>query len=298
MQCANAAGGANGVLLNQASRINISNTTVASINKPGSTITAFNMSNCTQCSFGTLGINGNTASTLTLFSDNLGTGNVIQNTLVSTNTGSTVICYSLTGCSAESFINCTASSNQASGSLSGFLFASTSTANYLEKCLVSTNTGGSISGFSFSGSSSQNVLIDCSVLSNFANVANLFGIVVNNASFGILLRNNASYNFNTTANATAGINFQNPTIGVSWSVIDAITERNVAAGSAANSFGIIVGASANNLFSKNIAFTNFSTVGNQINGATLTAAVITPAAPATSNMASPTGPWSNLAITQ
>jgi hypothetical protein len=287
------------VTFTQCSRLNILSNVIANTIGTVANLSAFTMNNCSLCTILNLNINNNTAAALSLFNETSGIQNTIQNTLISTNTSAgTIIGFNVNGSVFDMFINNSVTANNATGSLTGFNFSSTSTSNYLERCLVNTNTGvGGFNGFSFVSSSSNNAIVDCFAIGNFVNSNNnLFGFVINTANLGIIVGGGSLYNNNTSASATVGVNFQNPTIGLSWSTADVLCEQNNASATA-SSFGFNLSTlpgTGNSLFYRTIAFNNGTTAANQFAAPAGFAGSINSVA--STNLNSVNGAWTNLAV--
>ena len=271
-------------------------------------ISVLNLNSSTECTFRDINIYDNigltlngiqliTTSSLNMFSNCIIEGNS------GTNTSGTVLSgININACTNNMFNSCKVLQNNApnAATLNGFLIQGASTNNMFMGCIVSWNAGGVTSGicngFNVSGTTStnfNNMFIDCISSAN-SGPTTCLGFALNGTSTCLILRCVSANNSATGAGGlAAGLNLVSPGGGFRCEIKECNFSNNIGV-SAANSFGVLVNTGSNNLFTKNIAWSNGSTSANQMSGVP-GGSVTTPTAPASSNIAAVTGAWTNIA---
>ncbi len=283
------------VFFTNCSQIQMSNCTVSNITNAAIGINAVNLVNVSLSSFNNLVIQNNSASGFNGISTTACLVNSFVNCIVRNNNATGSGCEGfILGLSAfnNSLVDCIASQNSAVTTCTGFDINSTSTNNILRNCQATLNSGAGVTGFAVVASS-ENIFIDCTAQGNVANGATpnrAVGFLLNNSSFITMLR--ALSGFNSALSGTAiGISLE--TAGnLNNAFIDCIAERN-SGSAAATSFGFSRTVGTNNLFTRNVGYSNNTTAGNQLLGFPA-GSLSTPVAPASNNIATITGSWTNI----
>lgn len=216
--------------------------------------------------------------------------------------------------SDNSFIRCGSLYNlAATGNCFGFNLIANTRQNTFQECFSLNNQGSGnnilVAGFYFQGTFVagsatviNNNFIRCIANYNTASgtASDCIGWLVDIGDRNLL--ENCSGSYNTSANQVAGIRF-NSSVGtnINWQIKDCLFMRNRSTNSGNEnnfSYGTRIQVGSNNLFTRNIAFSNGDTApiaGNQCDGIP-GGSVTTPLAPATSNLNGITIPWTNLAL--
>ncbi len=294
--CCSAATADSALFFDTCSQIQCTNCTISSMTNNTATLSGLSLTTVSLSSFGNLLIQNNVSPIFNGVSAKTGTVNSFVNCVVRNNNASgTVFEGFVFGSSSfdNSFVDCAVLQNSAVTTFTGFDFSGTSTNNVLRNCQVNLNSGASVFGYVLN-TSNENILIDCVAQGNTASGAapnRAVGFLMNNSNFITALR--ALSGFNRASLGTAiGISLE--TAGNTNSAfVDCIAEGNQG-NTAATSFGFNRAVGANNLFTRSVGYSNNTTVANQLLGIPA-GSVSTPAAPASNNIATITGSWTNIA---
>lgn len=295
--------------LTQCVRTYVRNSMFSTNGVAGRTLSVIRLDTCEDCDCSTIKVVNNTGSSVIGFDVVSSSGCRFTNCLFSSNTAtgaaSTVTGFNFSGTSNtfHMLAHCFAIGNTSVGTNRGFdLEAANTVGNMFFDCICLDNTAsaGAIQGFNLAGGvavTTNNIFMRCIAdqLSASGVGNNADGFLVAGSDFGMMIDCISSYH--TSANNLAsGLTFSATGAGGDfWTIMNGLFIHS-AGSSDANSFGINRVAGTNNLFMKNVGFSNGTTANNQMNGLSGNS-ITTPAAPATSNINGiPVRPWTNLQI--
>jgi hypothetical protein len=310
LSCCQGATGDFGLRLFQCSRVKVTNCNINNNGLSSHALSSVRVNTCLQCDFQGVNVLSNIGTAVVGFDIVTSSTCLFGNCLVRNNTalgaGLTMTAFAIngTGNAFNVFNNCMSFENAAPAAnpsqCFSFDLSNNSFANLFIACKAIGNTAAAVNGFNLTGPTNviNNSFIDCIAQRNNATGASAgsaaAGFAINNtADFGMILRCVSS--FNTSTNDSAyGLLFQGGTGGSNWSIRESEFVRNIGSGNA-TSFGINIIAGTTNMFSKNTAFNNGTTQGNQMSGVPVST-VFNRNTTNLNNNGAGSGPWGNVDI--
>jgi hypothetical protein len=302
--CAQGVAGDFGILLQQGNRCKISYCDVVNCGSTANTLSAIRLDTCDEAHLTMVNVFENTATTLVGIQLLGPTRSSFKGCVIRSNTATTNLTgFGFAGAANRfnMFNNCQIVRNTTGATFIGVNLPANTNNNMFVNCNISWNSGQSSAGFSVTGgaaTNNNNNFLDCVISANSSTTSNCTGFSINGSDAGTILNSIIAYNSSSGA-ITVGINFVGGSGagGSFWIVKGSTIIRNTGI-NPANSFGILLGAGTNDFITGNFAYSNGGAgalAANQLSGVPV-GSVITPPAPATSNMNTACTYWQNEAI--